>query len=278
MKDLPDPTKPLQLQAIGFLRAPTLLKFDTRHQATNAQPQDSLLELLPEQGYQNALADLQGFTHLWLIWGFHRNQSWRPQVIPPRGPAKRRGLFATRSPHRPNPIGISAVELRHIRGLTLHLGPNDLLDGTPIYDIKPYIPAYDSFPQATQGWLDEADAWAAQDPSYQLAYSDYAQEQAAWLRENWSIDFTPRLEELLTRDPTPHRTRRIQARGDSQFEIGCGAWRAAFEVKDQTVHILALEAGYPLRFLEDPARQNVPDRAAQLAHLSRYPNQPDRAR
>lgn len=277
MSNLP-PSDSLELRPIGYLRSAQLLKFDTRHQATEATPDTCQLELLPGQNFEQALADLSGFSHIWLLWHFHKNPSWRPKVLPPRGPAIRRGLFATRSPHRPNPLGLSVVELHAISGLTLQLGPTDLLDGTPIFDIKPYIPSYDAFPQASQGWLDEADAWAAAPPSYQLTYTDYAREQADWLRQTWNIDFTPRLEELLTRDPRPHKGRRIRPRGDSQFEIGCGAWRAVFEVSQTTIRIVALEAGYPRRYLEALDRPRVPDREPQLAHLARYPNQPDRAR
>lgn len=272
------PYDSLALNPIGHVRSSLLLKFDTRHQATEATPDDSVLELLPGKNFEQALADLQGFSHLWLLWWFHRNPSWRPKVLPPRGPARRRGVFATRSPHRPNPLGLSVVELRRIEGRLLHLGPTDLLDGTPVFDIKPYIPAYDSFPNASQGWLDEADAWQQAPAAHHVTLAPLAQQQADWLRDTWQIDFLPRLLELLARDPSPHAGRRIRPRGDAQREIGCGAWRAVFEVRETAVLVLALEAGYPRRFLLDPDRLNIPDREAQLAHLALWPDQPDRPR
>jgi tRNA (adenine37-N6)-methyltransferase len=86
------------------------------------------------------------------------------------------------------------------------------------------------------------------------------------------VDFTERLKELLSRDPSPHRTRRIRKRAVSHgFEIGCGAWRAAFGVEGETVTVTALETGYPLRFLTREGYEAVPDREAQMAFLARWP-------
>ncbi len=269
---------PLALRPIGFVRSGKQLKFETRHQATEALPEESILELLPDPRFELALHDLEGFSHVWLIWWFHRNASWRPKVLPPRGPAQRRGVFATRSPHRPNPLGLSVVPLLGVSKRQLLLGPHDLVDGTPVFDIKPYIPAYDAFADASQGWLDEADAWQAAPADFDVRFSELASLQAEWLRSDWDIDFRPRLRELLSRDPSPHSGRRIRPRGASQFEIGCGAWRAVFTVSDNQVHVQALEAGYPRRYLLDESRPDIPDRAAQLAHLARWPDQPDRAR
>jgi len=102
------------------------------------------------------IRDLQGFDRLWLIFAFHRSEGWKTTVKPPRGGPKR-GVLATRSPHRPNAIGLSAVELVGIEGRTLHLRGVDLLDGTPVLDIKPYVPYADAFPEARAGWIDELD-------------------------------------------------------------------------------------------------------------------------
>ena len=94
---------------------------------------------------------------------------------------------------------------------------------------------------------------------------------AAWLRSEWSVDFEPRLRELLGRDPSPHRTRRIRSRHGDRFDIGCGAWYAVFEVRDRTVRILHVKPAFPLKFLTDPARPVIPDKAAQLAFRARWP-------
>ena len=235
-----------------------------------------MLELLPGSNYEQALHDLAGFSRIWLVWWFHRNTDWRPRVMPPRGPAKRRGVFATRSPHRPNPLGLTPVQLIEVKGRRLILGACDLVDGTPVLDIKPYIPAYDAFPDAKAGWIDEVDAALAVPPQFAVVFSPLAEAQAEWLQAEWRIDFRPRLIELLARDPTPHRTRRITSRhAAGGFLIGCGAWRAIFEVSEGRVTVRAIEPGYPARFLHDPAKaEGLPDREAQIAFLQRWPDVP----
>jgi tRNA-Thr(GGU) m(6)t(6)A37 methyltransferase TsaA len=126
----------LTIKPIGFIRNGKSLKFNARHQPDESQPETNILELIKGDKYQKDLLDLEGFDRIWLIWWFHRNKDWRPQVLPPRGPAKRRGVFSTRSPHRPNPLGITPVQLLGIKKNLLMLGPCDLVEGTPIFDIK----------------------------------------------------------------------------------------------------------------------------------------------
>ncbi len=261
----------LTLHPIGFIRTEKQVKFQTRHQPAESDTEQNVLELLPGCGYENALRDLQGFSRIWLVWWFHRNDTWRPQVLPPRGPAQRRGLFATRSPHRPNPLGITPVPLLRIDRLRLVLGTCDFVDGTPVFDIKPYVPAYDSFPNESNGWIGEVDTLLTAPPGYQVRFTAQAEVQLEWLLSQWQIDFRERLAELLSRDPSPHRTRRITKRGAAQFEIGCGAWRALFSVHDKIVTIDAIEPGYPPRFLHDPDRAGMPDQEAQLRFYDRWP-------
>lgn len=118
---------------------------------------------LPEYRVADALRGLEGFSHLWLIWEFSGavQQNWSPTVRPPRlGGNRRMGVFATRSPFRPNPIGLSSVRLEGIQqtqewGTVLQVSGADLMDGTPIYDIKPYLPYADCHPDATGGYTDE---------------------------------------------------------------------------------------------------------------------------
>lgn len=264
----------LTLQPIGFLRTRQQVKFQAGHQPVSAAEECNELALLPDARLEQGLQDLAGFDRIWLLSWFHRNTTWRPLVLPPRGPARRRGVFATRSPHRPNPLGLTCVPLRGVEGRTLLLGPCDLIDGTPILDLKPYIPAFDAFPEASAGWIDEMEASLRAPAQFTLAYTPLAREQLSWLLDQGGIDFTPRLAELLTRDPAPHRTRRIRRRGEGEFTIGCGAWRAVFSVQDQTVTVSAVEAGYPQRFLLRPGYEEVPDREVQLAFIARWGEPP----
>lgn len=270
-----EPTAPtpaeLTLRPIGFVRTGKRVKFAARHQPEETQAETNVVELLPGRDLELALRDLAGFSRVWLIWWFHRNPSWRPLVLPPRGPAQRRGVFATRSPHRPNPIGITPVQLLAVRRNSLVIGPCDLVDGTPILDLKPYIPAYDAFPEATAGWLDDVDAALAAPPAFTVALEPLATEQLAWLKTAHGIDFEDRLTDLLARDPTPHRARRIRRRRSGVLEIGCGAWRAQFAVEGAQVRVTLIEPAYPKRFLLDPERPGIPDGAAQLAFLEQWP-------
>ena len=123
-----------------------------------------------EEEYRNpdALRGIEGFSHLWLIWSFSKAQreTWSPTVRPPRlGGNARMGVFATRSPYRPNPIGLSCVTLEDVQlhtqeGPVLIVGGADLMDGTPIYDIKPYLPYVDAHPDARGGFGSEKKDYA----------------------------------------------------------------------------------------------------------------------
>lgn len=148
-------------QPIGILRSPYANRIDAPHQSTVTEGTESGVEApatleLADWVDERALKDLEDFERIWLIYVFDRNDGWRSTVKPPRGGPKR-GVLATRSPHRPNPIGLSAVKLDKIEGRVLHLLGVDLLDGTPILDIKPYVPYADAFPDSSAGWIDALD-------------------------------------------------------------------------------------------------------------------------
>jgi tRNA-Thr(GGU) m(6)t(6)A37 methyltransferase TsaA len=149
------PQGPFALSPIGYVRSPYQRRFGTPQQSSAADSdEDAVLELIPTLIPAAALADLEGMEHLWVLSWLHRGGTWSPQVMPPRGPRVRRGLFATRSPDRPNPIGLSAVRLIRVEGCDLHVKGIDLIDGTPILDLKPYVPYADAFPQSKAGWID----------------------------------------------------------------------------------------------------------------------------
>ena len=263
----------LKLSPIGFARTKMLTKFEAPHQPNvKVDYQRNTIELLPGHNYEPALKNLEGFDRIWLIWWFHKNDTWRPMVLPPRGPGTRRGLFATRSPHRPNPIGITCTTLRRVSGLTLEVGELDLVDGTPILDIKPYIPEVDSFPNSSTGWLSEVEEYLSKPPSYKVSISELAREQLDWLKETFNEDFLTRATEILERDPAPHRTRRIRKRKAGGFIIGCGPWRLHFSVSNKDIQIEQVLSGYPMRLLVEPGYDKVPSRNALLAFLEKWPS------
>lgn len=146
-------------RVIGHVRSPYKERFGTPRQPTVTEQtlgdraQEAIIELLPE--YAPCLKDLAGFDYVWVIAWLHLNRDWKPQVVPPRGPRVARGLFATRAPHRPNPIGLSALKVVAVEPCAIRVLGIDLLDGTPVLDIKPYVPYADAFPGAREGWLEE---------------------------------------------------------------------------------------------------------------------------
>ena len=259
-----------ELSPIGIIHTHMQLKFEAPHQPEDGCSENNVIELFPGQNYEQALQDLSGFNRIWLIWAFHLNSSWRPRVLPPRGPAIRRGVFATRSPHRPNPIGMTAVPLLGIDGLKLYIGNCDLVDGTPILDIKPYISSIDSFPDSSKGWLDEVEAYMAEPPAFSVSTAEKATQQIEWLRSNWNIDFTERAFEILSRDPSPHRTRRIARNKRGRLRLGCGAWRLFFSVAGTSVLVEELSPGYPMRLLQKVGFERVPDHEAQIAFAEKW--------
>lgn len=139
-------------------------KFGIPRQSGLVKSATARLVFEPEFRNADAVRGLEGFSHIWLIWVFSENahEGWSPTVRPPRlGGNKRMGVFATRSPFRPNPLGLSAVKLDRIEldahdGPVLHVSGVDLMDGTPIADIKPYIPYADSIPDAVSGFAPHA--------------------------------------------------------------------------------------------------------------------------
>lgn len=157
--DSPAPTA-ISMQVIGHIHSPYTERFGTPRQPGITQQVledrslDASIELVNGHNFEQALAGLQGFERIWVLSWMHLNDGWKPTVIPPRGPKERQGVFATRSPHRPNPIALSCLKLTKIVGRTLHVNGIDLLDGTPILDIKPYVPYADAFEDVKAGWLD----------------------------------------------------------------------------------------------------------------------------
>jgi len=136
------------LTAIGVVHSPHVERVQAPRQPRAAEGTEGRVELLPGHGFEDALADIALWDHLWLVVWFHKNVDFRPKVQPPRSD-KKRGVFATRAPYRPNPIGISAVRLLRVAGLNLFVSGLDLLDGTPVLD-RDYVTSY-----AERSWGDE---------------------------------------------------------------------------------------------------------------------------
>ena len=188
-----------------------------------------------EEAYRNpdALRGIEGFSHLWLIWSFSKAQrdTWSPTVRPPRlGGNQRMGVFATRSPYRPNAVGLSCVELIDVKlhtenGPVLIVGGADLLDGTPIYDIKPYLPHADCHPEATGGFSSDKVAYALK-----VQFPEK-------LLERIDEDKRDVVMELLSQDPRPS----YQNDPERVYGMAYGAWNVKFTVSGGTLTVIAVE-------------------------------------
>jgi len=162
MSTAPDTSPALAWRPIAHVRSPYAQRIDAPHQSTvvagteSGAAAEAVIEFVA--GFPAAaFRDLAGFERIWLLFAFHRSEGWKAEVRPPRGSGKR-SVLATRSPHRPNAIGLSAVELLAVEEGALRVRGVDLLDGTPILDIKPYVPYADAFPGSRAGWIDAIDA------------------------------------------------------------------------------------------------------------------------
>jgi tRNA-Thr(GGU) m(6)t(6)A37 methyltransferase TsaA len=172
----------MNIEPIGIIHSCFKEKFGIPRQPGMVKSAPATLELLPPYNVEEALRGIEEFSHLWIVFVFHESicETFQPTVRPPRlGGNTRVGVFATRSPFRPNPIGLSVVELKSVKGTTLELAGGDFLDGTPVLDIKPYIPYADSIPSARGGFADNAP-----EPVNTVTFSPEAQAALQTLEKN----------------------------------------------------------------------------------------------
>ena len=187
----------------------------------------------PEYRNPDAVRGLEDFSHIWLIWQFSRavREGWSPTVRPPRlGGNRRMGVFATRSPFRPNALGLSSVRLDRVEldpalGPVLHVSGADLMDGTPIFDIKPYLPYTDSHPQATGGFTDG------------LAHEPLTVECSPALLEHIPADSREGLLGVLAGDPRP----RYQEDPQRVYGLSFAGRNVKFTVDGDRLTVIAVE-------------------------------------
>ena len=204
-------------------------KFGIPRQSGRVQELTAQVVFEPEYRVMEAFKGLEDFSHIWLIWQFSEavRESWSPTVRPPRlGGNTRMGVFATRSPFRPNPVGLSCVRLKEIRtdeklGPVLVVSGADLMDGTPIYDIKPYLPYVDSHPEAKGGFTDhiEEHILKVEFPEELLQKIPESQREA--------------LIEVLANDPRP----RYQKNPERVYGIAYGENDVHFKVREEILYV-----------------------------------------
>lgn len=198
------------------------------------------------ENFEQALDDIEGFSHLWLIYQFHHNLQWKPKVLPPRGSDQKIGVFATRSPYRPNALGLSCVQLIAREGLILKVKGFDLLDETPIFDVKPYVAFADSFPEARMGWLDQIES-----EKFEIQFSSLAKKQIAYLQAAQVTEIENFLIQQLSYDPLNGRKKRVQPLSPNEAILAYRTWRARFRHENKKIEVLSIFSGYSIEDLNE---------------------------
>jgi tRNA-Thr(GGU) m(6)t(6)A37 methyltransferase TsaA len=252
----------MQLEPIGLVRTPYVELADAPRQSAVARGVPGRIELATGRHLEDAIADLDRWEHLWVLFWFHAARHYRPKVQPPRS-TRRRGVLATRSPHRPNPIGLSLVRLVSVEPpLTLHVLDVDMIDGTPVLDIKPYLPYADLAADASHGWIEPLDA-CDPEPGYDVEWTAHAAEQLAFLGDV-GLALHDAVAQRLSLGPQPHAYRRIRIVGD-RYRLAHKDWRFWFVVRGRTLEIERIESGHCAS-----ARQTDPELAIHRAFVARY--------
>ncbi len=228
---------------IGVFRGGAAYKYEAPRQGVFAGGAGRV-ELVPERNFEMALRGLEGFERIWLVFVFDRNAgAWRPTTRPPVPVPglDRVGTFASRAPYRPNPIGLSCVRLAGVRGRILDVEEADLLDGTPILDVKPYVPAADAFPEARAGWLERGaeEPWLVEtSPEFDAA--------AAFVREAGGPDLVRTARLQLSRAPFDSSRKRVSHTGDGAGTLSLRMFRVDFTADDarRVVTLVGLRSGY----------------------------------
>ena len=219
----------VSIHVIARMHSDFPTKFGIPRQAGLVEELRSTIIFEPEYRDPEALRGIEDFTHLWIIWQFSKavRPDWSPTVRPPRlGGNTRMGVFATRSPFRPNFMGLSCVRLLGVEhtqeyGTVLHVGGADLMDGTPIFDVKPYIPYGDCHPEASGGFTDRAGDF--------LLTVDFPQDLLAQIPE----EKRQALVGVLSHDPRPS----YQKDPDRSYGLSFGGWDVKFQVREEILTV-----------------------------------------
>ncbi len=224
---------------IGYFHSFSEALYDVPRQSSLQTGNTGVIRLKSGCHFEQGLEGLEGFDRCWVLFHFHRHQQWKPKVLPPRG-GKKQGVFATRSPHRPNFIGLSCVQLQAIHGLELIIINHDLIDGTPILDIKPYLNYADSFVSERQGWLDALPP----EPIITIEWSSLAKEQGDYLADMWNCQLKEVIEHRLKQSPLPYPNNRVKEMGKGVFELAYRTWRIYYFFENGHVVISHFKSGY----------------------------------
>jgi tRNA (adenine37-N6)-methyltransferase len=236
----PDSPEPVCYSPIGYVRCERSYRSETPRQGVFAN-NSGRIELFPGHDYETALRDLDEFTHIWVIYDLHLNKKWKPVVSPPvTADRKRFGVFATRSPHRPCSIGMSCVRLERIDKLTLHIKDFDMLDATPVLDLKPYIPDSDSVPAASRGWLPQPEG------GYEIRFQPEAEAAMNWIVSQDGPDLKNFCLTQLAVNPLDAKRKRVKLLDADHAVIHCRTWKIKFKIDqpNQLITVRNIESNY----------------------------------
>ncbi|MGE5683490.1 MAG: tRNA (N6-threonylcarbamoyladenosine(37)-N6)-methyltransferase TrmO [Bacillota bacterium] len=251
----------ISFEPIGILRSDKKYRYETPRQGVLAQNNKAIIELLPGQNFEQALEGLDGFERIWVLFLFHLNNNWKPKIMPPYNSEKKVGVFASRAPYRPNQIGLSCVRLAKVQGLKLFIEESDILDGSPVIDIKPYLPYSDSFPESRSGWTGLKTLM-----KYQISYEDSASRQIRWLKVNGGFDLEDFIDLQLSADPDNSIKKRISRVTDPDlknvFSLAYRTWRIFYKIhyEEFLIKVFKIDSGYSVSELLNTAEDKYNDK------------------
>lgn len=256
------------LTPIGTVRCAQRYRYEAPRQGVWGGGNEATIVLHDDPDLRQGLTGLVGFARLWVLYLFHHNRGWRPMVQPPREGVGRVGVFASRSPYRPNPLGLSCVELVGIAGGEVRIRNHDLLDGTPVLDLKPYVPYADAFPTAAAGWLDGVD-----DTPRELVWQPAAADRADWVATHAGLDMRHFAHVQLRYEPTAADRKRIapDPAHAGGWIIAYRTWRLHYTLAPGQVTLHAVTSGYATADLADPADPHH-DKAHHRAFRTAFPD------
>lgn len=239
-------------------------KAQAARQGSEDQHQDQgYIELLSGNNFEQGLEDLDGFSHLWIIFDFHLSKSWKPKVQPPRFSDRKVGVFASRSPYRPNSIGLTLTQIQRVQGRKIYLKGTDLIDGTPILDIKPYLTFSDSVIKAKLGWIGNA---KLKQKSIRLLKK--AQDKIHWLEGQGIKDLRGMIHQHLSTDAFNSKSKRVQKLDHSCGRLALRKWRIDFKETKHGISVTDLTSAFaPLTdqpHAEDPVHRNFTKKYRQV--------------
>ena len=221
---------------IGYVRCDARYTQETPRQGVFSR-RSAVIELEKHCNYEAALQNLDGVSHIWIIWVFDRVNSWKPMVQPPTLNGKV-GVFATRSPHRPNPIGITAAKLVKVGNLKIYVENIDLLDGTPVLDIKPYVSEADRIEGTVIGWKESEEFTPRA-----FSVSPLAEKQAQFITEHGNFDILETARVQLTTRILSADRQRLEFDGRSGM-LAFRTWRIDFTADDELITVSNIRSGY----------------------------------